>query len=293
MTRVLVTGANGFLGSAVAARLSAAGHQVRGVTRAETGALSATTDWHPHVADMDAVIHCAARAHVLRDDADDPMAAFRSVNRDATLALARAATQAGVRRIVFISTIGVNGGQTSGRPFRHNDTPAPHSPYAIAKHEAEVGLAAIARDTGLEVVTIRPPLILGKSPKGNLASLLGVMRRGLPLPLGAVTRNRRDLVSCDTLVSLIETCLDHPNAAGKVFLASDGVSRSTRAICAALARMNGVTARFIPIPPALLGLGLKALGKAEMAAQLLGDLEVDIRHTRDTLGWHPPSQAQS
>jgi nucleoside-diphosphate-sugar epimerase len=236
---------------------------------------------------IDCVIHCAARAHVLREQVGDPLAAFRAVNRDATLALARAAANTGVRRFVFLSTIGVNGGETAGRAFRADDIPAPHSAYAIAKWDAELGLAEIAAKTGLETVILRPPLVLGPGAKGNLGRLLALMKRGLPLPFGSIVNNRRDLVSLDVLARLTDLLVDHPAAAGKTFLVSDGITRSTREIVEDLGRMNGVRAQLMPFPPMLMSAGLALLGRKALVAQLFGDLEVDIAYTTKTLGWHP------
>lgn len=298
--RILVTGATGFLGRAVVDHLAAGGRKVRagvrsecggwpaGVETAAVGELSEATDWSAALAGVDAVVHCAARAHVLKETSADPLAQFRAVNTAATLALARQAVAAGVRRFVFISSIGVNGAETNGRPFRHDDPPHPHSPYAVSKHEAEQGLHAIAAETGLEVVVIRPPLIVGPDPKGNLATLERVIGKGLPLPFGLVTRNRRDVVSRGALCDLIETVLDHPAAAGETFLVSDGEPISTRTLLERMAAARGRSIRLLPVPPTLLALPLKLAGKGAMAAQLFGDLEVDIDHTRRTLNWAPP-----
>ena len=298
--RILVTGATGFLGRAVVAHLGARGRKVlaavrgggapAGLETAVVGDLSGATDWSAALRGVDAVIHCAARAHVLKEAAADPLAQFRAVNTAATLALARQAAAAGVRRFVFISSIGVNGAETRGRPFRHDDPPHPHSPYAVSKHEAELGLRAIAAETGLEVVVIRPPLILGPDPKGNLATLERVIGKGLPLPFGLARRNRRDLVSLDTLCDLIDAVLDHPAAAGETFLVSDGEPLSTRTLLERIAAARGLPIRLFPVPPALLALPLKLAGKGAMASQLFGDLEVDIGHTRRTLDWAPPGQ---
>lgn len=297
--RILVTGATGFLGGAVADHLAAEGRFVRAAVRGpgETGAsgretvavgdLSANTDWSAALSGVDAVVHCAARAHVLKETSADPLAQFRAVNTAATLALARQAVAAGVRRFVFISSIGVNGAETRGRPFRHDDAAHPHSPYAVSKHEAEQGLAAIAAETGLEVVILRPPLILGPDPKGNLATLNRIIARGLPLPFGLVTGNRRDLVSRDTLCRLIEAVIDHPAAANQTFLVSDGEAISTRTLLERMAEVQGRSLTLLPLPAALLVLPLKLAGKRAMASQLFGDLEVDIDHTRRTLGWVP------
>jgi len=289
MSVVVVTGASGFMGRAVADALAASGHDVRRLTRAETGDLSGATDWGPLIAGAACVVHCAARAHALDDRVADPLAIFRSVNRDATLALAHAAARAKVGRLIFVSSIHVNGGETNATRFAATDTPAPQSPYAIAKWEAEQGLKLIAAETGLDVVIIRPPLVIGADPKGNLATLLKLMRAGAPLPFAMVTHNRRDLVSLTTLADLIGVCIAHPAAVGQTLLVSDGVARSTRDICTTLARLNGVHPRFLPVPPALIGLVLSLFGKQAMKSQLLGNLEVDIGATKSRLGWTPPN----
>lgn len=292
---ILVTGATGFLGRAVVAQLIASGRSVRAAVRQDAGPgavavgdLSADTDWSAALTGVDSVVHCAARAHVLNDTSDNPLTAFRAVNTEATVALAQQAVAAGVRRFIFISSIGVNGAETHGTPFRHDDTPHPHSPYAVSKHEAELALHAIAAETGLEVVVIRPPLITGPDPKGNLATLNKVIAKGLPLPFGLVTKNRRDLVSRETLCGLIETVIDHPAAAGQTFLVSDGAPISTRVLLEELAAAQGRAVTLLPVPPVFLSLPLKLLGKGAMASQLFGDLEVDIGHTHRTLDWSPP-----
>ena len=291
---ILVTGATGFLGRAVVDHLIEQGRSVRAAVRQDAGPgatavgdLSTDTDWRAALTGIDTVVHCAARAHVLNETSGNPLAQFRAVNTEATVALAQQAAAAGVRRFVFISSIGVNGSETHGTPFRHDDAPRPHSAYAVSKHEAELALHAIAVETGLEVVVIRPPLVTGPNPKGNLATLNKVIARGLPLPFGLVTRNRRDLVSRDTLCRLIDTVTDHPAAAGQTFLVSDGAPISTRTLLERMAATQGRSITLLPIPPAFLSLPLKLLGKGAMASQLFGDLEIDIAHTRQTLGWAP------
>ncbi|MCS6627374.1 NAD-dependent epimerase/dehydratase family protein [Roseibacterium beibuensis] len=302
---ILVTGATGFLGRALVERLASDGHEVRagvrrdpggwpgGVSPVVVGDLSGSTDWSVALAGVDCVVHCAARAHVLNETAADPLAEFRRVNTDGAIALGRQAAKAGVRRLIFISSIGVNGAETHGRPFTAADAPAPHSPYAVSKLEAEQGLAAVAAATGLEVATIRPPLVTGPDPKGNLATLRRAIRRGLPLPFGLVTGNRRDLVSLDVLCDLIETCIRQPAAAGRTFLVSDGAPVSTRRLLEDIGAMEGRKPRLLPVPPSLLSMLLGALGKASLRSQLLGDLEVDIAATRGTLGWTPSPRAAS
>jgi nucleoside-diphosphate-sugar epimerase len=172
---------------------------------------------------------------------------------------------------------------TTGQALRADDAPQPHSDYAIAKREAEQALTAI----DIETVIVRPPLVIGAGAKGNIGALAKMMRRGLPLPFGAVTRNRRDLVSVGVLADLLALCADHADAAGQTFLASDGVTRSTAEIVRAVARAEGVAARLFPVPPTLIGAGLGLVGRVTVREQLLGDLEIDIGPTRSRLGWQP------
>lgn len=299
--KILVTGASGFLGRAVVGHLAGAGRSVRAAARRDAGGwplgveavgspdLSAGADWSAALSSVDAVVHCAARVHVLKETAGDPLAAFRAVNVEGTLALARQAVAAGVRRFVFVSSIGVNGAETHGRGFRHDDAPAPHSPYAVSKWEAEQGLWALAAETGLEVVVIRPPLITGPKPKGNLATLERILAKGLPLPFGLAGGNRRDLVSVEVLADLIDVVIDHPAASGGTFLVSDGRPVSTRALLETMAAAQGRRLTLLPVPTGLLAAPLKLAGKGAMASQLFGDLEVDIEHTREVLGWAPKS----
>lgn len=293
---VLVTGANGFLGRALVARLRQSGRSVRLAVReiedggegVAVGDLGPDTDWSAALAGVDCVVHAAGRAHKSEKADDRSMAAFRRVNVDATLNLARQAAAASVRRLIFISSIGVNGSVTHGRAFRQDDAPLPHSQYAVSKWEAEQGLAALAAETGLETVVIRPPLILGRDPKGNLATLNRAIARGLPLPFATASKNRRDFVSLDVLNDLITTVLDHPAAVGETFLVSDGEALSTRALILRLAEDAARRPRLIPVPPAILSRLLMLAGKSGLETQLLGDLEVDIDHTRRTLNWSPP-----
>jgi nucleoside-diphosphate-sugar epimerase len=300
---ILVTGAGGFVGQAVVARLAADGHRVvaagrsllpvpAGATPLALGDIRGSIDWGKALSGIDHVVHCAARAHVLNEEAVDPLAAFRAVNRDATIALARVAAAAGVRRFVFISSIGVNGNETEGEPFTAADTPRPHSDYAVAKWEAEKALSRIAQETDLEPVVIRPPLVIGPDAKGNLGTLTRAIRKGLPLPLGMVTRNRRDFVSLETLVDLIAVTLEHPAAPGDVLLVSDDAPLSTRSLVERLGALINVRPRFIPVPPALLRLPLTALGQRNLASQLIGDLELDIGATKARLGWAPPRSSR-
>ncbi|HSC63277.1 MAG TPA: NAD-dependent epimerase/dehydratase family protein [Caldimonas sp.] len=296
---VLVTGASGFVGRAVVARLAAEGLAVRAAVRRHgvpfPANVSVVADadldridaWGDALSGVGVVVHCAARAHRLADDAADPLAAFRRANRDATGALARAAAAAGVARFVFVSSIGVNGPETGERPFRADDVPAPASPYAVSKREAEDELAAIAAERGLGVVVVRPPLVYGPDAPGNFATLLRAVDRGLPLPFGAID-NRRSFVAIDNLVDLIAVLVRHPQAVGQTFLVSDGEDLSTSELLRRTAAALGRPARLIPVPPALLRRGLALLGRAELAQRLCGSLVVDIGPTCARLGWRPP-----
>jgi UDP-glucose 4-epimerase len=236
---ILVTGAKGFVGSAVCAALVAK-YSVRGVARQldaspllegvefVSGELSVDFDWPGALAGIGIVVHCAARVHVMNEVSSDPLAEFRRVNVAGTLHLARQAAVAGVKRFIFLSSIKVNGEQTQiGSPFTADQTPNPADSYGVSKMEAEEGLRTLARDTGMEVVIIRSPLVYGPGVKANFLAMMRVLYRGVPLPLGAVTQNKRSLVALDNLVDFVLTCLAHPAAANQTFLVSDGESLST------------------------------------------------------------------
>ena len=218
----------------------------------------------------------------------DPLADFRKVNVEGTINLAVQAASAGVKRFVFISTIGVNGAETFDSPFDIQDVPAPHSHYAISKYEAEVGLQALALESDMEVVVIRPPLCYGPNAPGNFGALMRWMQRKLPLPFGAVTHNRRSLVGLDNLVDLILTCIDHPRAANQTFLVSDGEDLSTADLLHRMGRAMKQPASMFPVPTPLLAAAAYFLGKKSVAQSLLGSLQVDIRKTCEILDWKPP-----
>jgi nucleoside-diphosphate-sugar epimerase len=295
--KLIVTGANGFVGRVLALRLQGSGEQVLGLCRSE-GALGFPTAMVPSFNDLqslrqplneaEVVVHCAARVHVMQDAEENPLSVFREVNRDMTLALAQMAAESGIRRFVFLSSIKVNGESTSGRePFRPDESSSLEDPYAISKLEAEQGLLQLARETGMEVVIIRPPLVYGPGVKGNFASMIKLVEKGLPLPLGAI-HNKRSLVALDNLVDLIITCIDHPAAANQTFLVSDGEDLSTTELLRGVAEAMGRPSRLIPVPAGLLRLGATLLGKKAVAQRLLGSLQVDISHTQECLGWKPP-----
>lgn len=294
---VLVSGASGFLGRALVNRGASGGLRLRaaarrlekwpsGVESVRIGDFAAEGDWRTALDGVDAIVNCIARVHVIRETSADPLAEFRRVNVAGALNLARQAAGAGVRRFIHISSIGVNGAETFDKPFTSEDRPAPHSPYAVSKYEAELGLGQIARETGLEVVIIRPPLVFGPGARGNFNRLLLTVYRGIPLPLGSI-HNQRSLVALDNLVDLILTCVHHPAAAGQTFLVSDGEDLSTSELLRRTAAALGKPARLISVPPLMLRTVARLVGKADFAQQLCGSLQVDISKTRDLLGWAP------
>jgi nucleoside-diphosphate-sugar epimerase len=291
--RVLVTGANGFVGSALCPHLVAFGHQVVPAVRQPSGTANERivhdkVSWKAALEGCDSVIHLAARAHVMQDREPDPLEAFRSNNVNLTIKLANQAVEAGVRRFVFMSTIKVNGEATApGCNFTPDDLPAPEDPYAISKWEAEQGLLEIAQRTRLELVIIRPPLVYGPGAKGNFATLLQVVQRGWPLPLGAV-HNRRSLVALHNLVHFIILCTTHPQASNQIFMVSDGHDLSTAELVQCLARAARVTPRLLPIPMWVLKGAAALLGQSDTAQRLCGNLQVDISKARRLLGWVPP-----
>lgn len=299
MKKVLVTGATGFVGRNLLERLCVDGFLPAAALRNEFGdippsvircmvnGVQGDTDWSAALRGQDTVVHCAARVHVMRDTSEDPLDAFRAVNLHGTLNLARQATKSGIRRFVFISSVGVNGAETFGDPFTGDDIAVPHSHYALSKYEAELGLKKLAAETGLEVVIIRPPLVYGAHAPGNFGALVRWLSRGVPLPLGAID-NRRSYVALDNLVDLIVTCIDHPIAVKQTFLVSDGEDLSTTDLLRRMARALGKPARLLPVAPALLKFGAATIGKPELAQRLCGDLQVDISKTRQLLGWNPP-----
>jgi len=292
----LVTGANGFIGGAVVARLVADGCNVAGAVRRPTGAswavpstsLGNEADWRPLLAGKTVVVHTAARAHMLNDRVADPLAEFRRVNVAGTLRLAEQAAAMGVRRFVFMSSIGVNGVQSApGKAFSEADQPNPHNAYALSKWEAEHGLLRVADETGMEVVIIRPPLVYGPNAPGNFGSLMRAVHRGWPLPLGAV-HNQRSLVALDNLVDFIITCITHPQAANQTFLVSDGQDLSTTELVSGMAQAAGVPTRLLPVPVWALQAGASLFGKGDAVQRLCGSLQVDISKARSLLGWVPP-----
>jgi nucleoside-diphosphate-sugar epimerase len=211
---------------------------------------------------------------------------MKDVNVAGTLNLAAQASEAGVERFVFLSSIGVNGNANTSA-FSETDLPRPEGDYAQSKLEAEQGLWDIQRRTGMEIVILRPPLVYGPDAPGNFNSLVRWVQKGVPLPLGAIN-NKRSLVALDNLVDLIITCIDHPAAANQVFLAGDGQDVSTTELLRGVGQAMGKPARLIPVPAGMLTFGAGLLGKKAVAQRLLGSLQVDISKARNLLGWEPP-----
>lgn len=295
--KLLLTGATGFIGRQLVRSLRSIDNiDVTAVIRRKAvlaipqicmdAGLHPDADWSSVLAGQHVIIHAAARAHIMKDEVADPLAEYRRINVEGSLNLARQAAAAGVKRFIFISSIGVNG-NINTRPFTASDQPNPAEPYAQSKWEAEQGLWKIQQETGIELVIIRPPLVYGPGAPGNFGSLVRWVEKGIPLPLGAI-HNRRSLVGIDNLVDLIIRCIDYPAAANRIFLAGDGEDLSTTELLRAVGKAMGRPARLIPVQGAMLQWGATLLGKKAMAQRLLGSLQVDISQTCELLDWKPP-----
>lgn len=282
--RVFVTGVDGFIGARLASVLVAGGHVVRGACRKDTGDIGPQTDWAPLLRGCDAVIHLANRAHVTNESHANPLQEFRRVNALGTLRLAELAEREGVRRFVFVSSIGVNGVWTSGAPFTEEDPPNPTEPYSLSKLEAEDGLWALATRSRLEVVIVRPPLVYGPNVKGNFRRLLRLVEKGVPLPLGSV-RNSRSFVGVDNLAELLRICAEHRAAPGRLFLAADGHDVSTAELLDIMAGAMHRRSRVFRFPYRGLRVLAALAGRQKELERLTGSLQVDASRAAGLLGW--------
>jgi nucleoside-diphosphate-sugar epimerase len=301
--KVLVTGANGFIGRALTETLVSAGRfQVLALVRCKTSFpdhveqlvadLLDDIDWVPLLADVDVIVHLAGRAHVLNEKENDPQLIYRRINVEATRKLAQCAAEAGVKRFIFVSTIKVNGEHTNGRaPFKNNDAAKPVDPYSASKYEAELTLQGIARQRGMELVIIRPPLVYGPGVKGNFATMLDWLARGIPLPLGAIN-NRRSLLALDNFCDFISLCITHPDVGGHTLLVSDGEDLSTTELLQTLKEGMHAHTWLLPVPAGILEILAKLTGHKAKSDRLLGNLQVDPADTFKLTGWRPSKPAR-
>ena len=294
-SRLLVTGANGFIGKSLCQQVTSQGGYVRKATTKPVigddyhlDKITCDTNWEPALRNIDCIAHLAGRVHVMKEIVNDPMMAFRNVNVDGTLNLAKQAIDAGVKRFIFISTIKVNGEETlPGVPFNADDIPSPKDPYAISKWEAEVGLNRLAENSDMDVVIIRPPLVYGPGVSANFRALMMLLSKGIPLPFKMID-NKRSFIALDNIVNLIIRCVDHPAAGNNIYLASDGTDISTADLVSMIAKFMGKPAHLFSMPKALLKMAAVLSGQKAVAQRLLGSLEIDISKTERVLGWTPP-----
>lgn len=302
MNYILITGATGFVGRTLCTRLlqdqasirgtilptETPSNLIEGIESVQIEPIGPETSWTQALAGVDAVIHLAARVHVMRDTATNPLKEFRATNTEGTITLARQAAAAGVRRFVFMSTIGVNGSSTPiNKPFSETDETNPHNPYAISKHEAEQALWQISRETGMEVVIVRAPLVYGPCNPGNFLSLLKIVSKRIPLPFSSIN-NLRSLVYVGNLADALVLCATHPVAANKLFLVSDEKDISTPDLVRTIAHHLGQPSWLFPLPLFLLALIASFAGKSKALEQLTGSLRVNSSTICKTLGWLPP-----
>lgn len=300
--KILVSGATGFVGRALIDKLifNQICEPIAGVRKIqknncfncpvmEIGELDKIITSSLFKNNIDVVVHAAARVHVMKDNSLDPLPEFRRVNVEGTLRLARQASESGVRRFIFLSSVKVNGESTRlGNPFTADQIPMPSDPYGVSKYEAEIGLMTLSKETGMEVVIIRLPLVYGPGVKANFLSMMNWLWRGIPLPLGGVVKNRRSFIFIDNLVDMTIACINHPAAANQTFLVSDDEDISTAGLLGRMALALGRPSKLIAVPENLVALGAKLIGRSDISQRLCGSLQVDIRKTKDMLGWSPP-----
>ncbi len=300
MTRVLVTGANGFIGTVLCDQLVAEGFLIRGAYRSAkagdcspnniekviVGEINANTDWQEALKGVNIVVHLAARVHVMHETDSDPLAAFEAVNTAGTLNLAEQAASSGVKRLIFLSTIKVNGEQTQ-QAYSASDQANPSDPYALSKWHAEQALRTIRDKSDMEIVVIRPPLVYGPQVKGNFLRLITLINKGWPIPLASVN-NKRSMVSVDNLCDLVKTCLSHSKADDELFLVSDGQDLSTPELIRLISDSMKKSPKLLPFPVTWLDFFAGLIHKRQEVERLCGSLQVDIQKNREILGWQPP-----
>jgi nucleoside-diphosphate-sugar epimerase len=298
MKKILVTGVNGFIGKNIYKDLIKLNYFVRGAVRnldtalinsdtkyISVGNIDVQTKWSNALEGVDCVIHCAGKTHVINKK--DELDIYRTVNREGTKHLAEQAVKAGVKRLIFLSSVKVNGETTFGSLIlKHNDISQPEDAYGISKWEAEQALLEISKQTGLEVVIIRPPLVYGEGVKGNFLRLLDLVYKQIPLPFAKIN-NLRSFVGLDNLIDLIICCIDHPKAGGKTFLVSDGEDLSTLDLIRKLSKFMNKSPRLFQVPQLIIQLIGRLVGKSSEVKRLLGSLRVDNSYTSEILGWSP------
>lgn len=301
--RILVTGANGFVGRALYEALVSSNHHVVACARKKRGpgpadlgylhvpAINGATEWQSYLSGVEVVIHLAARVHVMQDAAENPLSTFQEVNLHGTANLARQAAAAGVRRFIYVSSIKVNGEYTGSHPFTEANEPQPQDPYAVSKWQAEQALHEIGRETGMEIVTVRPPLVYGPGVKANFYSLMKLVSKRLPLPLGSI-RNRRSMIYVENLADALMLCATHPAAAGQTYLVSDGEAVSTPQLVKEIAVAMRRPDRVFPFPLSVMRFCARMIGRSSAVDRLTQSLEVDSSKIRKELGWRPPYSMQ-
>ncbi|EKG2503979.1 SDR family oxidoreductase [Vibrio vulnificus] len=300
MPKILVTGANGLVGRHLCARLPAKdtntlsrGNNTYDYANYFQCEISPNQVYYNALSDCEVVIHCAARVHVMNEAKSAATNLYRDTNVAGTINLAKQAISAGVKRFIFISSIKVNGESSQlGKPFTSNNVHASQDDYGLSKSEAEFQLLDLAEGSGMDVVIIRPTLVYGPGVKANFASLMNLVSKGIPLPFGCFKNNKRSLVSVDNLVDLIVTCIDHPKAANQVFLVSDDHDVSTSEMVRHMALALDKPTWQLPLPVWCYHLAGKLFNKSDVVDRLTGSLQVDITHTKETLGWTPPQSLQ-
>ena len=311
MKKILITGASGFIGQSLMKSLLNLSRSVRGTVRSRnsffldikteyvsTGDINLKTNWKESLVNIDCIVHCAGKAHIIKSKRKNLSKIYQSVNVDGTKQLAEQALKAKVRRLIFLSTIKVNGEYTDNdsvikflnrkkNVFSHKDLASPEDDYAISKFNAEKALWEISLKKGLEVVVVRLPLVYGNNVKGNLARLIKIVRSGIPLPLSMI-ENQRSMIGIDNLTDLLIRCIDDPEASGKTFLASDGEDLSTPELIKLIASSMGKSANLFPLPISILKLIGSIFGKREEINRLVGSLRIDNTYTKEILKWNPP-----